>query len=151
LEELIGSSISQSRLKGRQVKVNCSPKVDLVSVDGTLISQVFQNLIDNFISYTAETSELWISVVQAQKTITIQFSDNGPGIKPGDEEKIFEKLYRPSGTTEGGFGLGLAICRAIMKLHGGEIFARNNADGGISIFVVFPRTKQPSMEEELEE
>jgi two-component system sensor histidine kinase KdpD len=155
LEELIGSAISQSQLKDRKVTVSCHPGLELVAVDGTLIQQVFQNLIDNFTAHTNDTSELSILVSEQGDSILVQFSDNGPGIKPGEGEKIFEKLYRPSNTPEGGFGLGLAICKAIMHIHGGKIYAQNNEvgidAGGASFFVVFPRSKQPSMDREFEE
>lgn len=150
LEELLGAAISQIPLEDHQIKVHCPVDLDLVSVDGILIQQVFQNLIYNFISHTPAGNELTINVVNLGQSISIEFADNGPGIETGEEERIFEKLYRPTNSSEGGFGLGLAICRAVMKMHEGQIYAKNNILGGTSIFVVIPRVKQPNLDIEIE-
>lgn len=59
----------------------------------------------------------------------MELADRGPGIPPGQEERIFEKFYR-AGQTGGGVGLGLAICKAIITAHGGRIWAENRPGGG---------------------
>jgi len=59
--------------------------------------------------------------------------DRGPGILPGSEQQIFSKFVRGTNTRASGSGIGLAICRAIVELHGGMIQA-NNRNGGGSVF-----------------
>ena len=65
--------------------------------------------------------------------------DRGPGIKPGDEERVFEKFHRgvPEGAV-GGSGLGLTICRAIVEAHGGRIWAENRLVGGAMFCFTLP-------------
>ncbi len=59
----------------------------------------------------------------------IELADRGPGISPGEEERIFDKFMH-GGALQSGIGLGLAICRAIVHAHGGRIWAENRDDGG---------------------
>ena len=70
--------------------------------------------------------------------------DHGPGLAPGEETRIFDKFYRsnPESAT-GGAGLGLAICRAIVEAHRGEIAARNRSDGGVCFTFVLPQPAPP--------
>ena len=74
--------------------------------------------------------------------VRISVSDNGSGLKAGDEEQIFEKFQSSQNESpdrqRGGTGLGLAICRGIIAAHGGTIHARNNADGGASFIFTLP-------------
>ena len=66
-------------------------------------------------------------------------ADEGPGLTPGDEARIFEKFYRGLGReSQSGVGLGLTICRAIVKAHGGEIVARNRPEGGAELSFTIP-------------
>jgi two-component system, OmpR family, sensor histidine kinase KdpD len=76
-------------------------------------------------------------VVDGHLRLTID--DNGPGLPPGDPERLFAKFQR--GREEGnvgGAGLGLAICRAIVNTHGGTIAAANRASGGATFTVILP-------------
>jgi two-component system sensor histidine kinase KdpD len=73
------------------------------------------------------------------KNISLVVADNGPGLPPGDPERLFEKFQR--GRSESnivGVGLGLAICRAAARLHGGDIRAMNNVGGGARFEITLP-------------
>ena len=65
-------------------------------------------------------------------------ADRGPGLPPGDEERVFEKFYRGNTTGPGGAGLGLAICRGIVLAHGGRIWAENRPEGGVAFRFTLP-------------
>ncbi len=62
--------------------------------------------------------------------IVCEIADHGPGIQPGDEQRIFEKFYRGTPKREGGLGLGLTICQGIIEAHGGRIWVENRPGGG---------------------
>jgi two-component system sensor histidine kinase KdpD len=114
----------------------------LVPLDSVLIEQVLINLLENAIKYTAAGSPIEITANIADRQALVQVADRGPGIPPGDEERVFDKFYRvrPNPRTgrgvsdgDGGVGLGLTVCRGILQAHGGKVWVQNR-DGGGAIF-----------------
>ena len=115
------------------------------------IGQVIRNLIDNALTFSPEDSRVTIRLsLEPGNELAITVDDDGPGIPPESLETIFRRFYteRPQGTEFGSHsGLGLAIARQIVRVHGGDIRAENrtDAEGGISgarFVVTFPRAAQ---------
>jgi two-component system sensor histidine kinase KdpD len=76
--------------------------------------------------------------------VTVTVADRGPGFAPGEEERVFDKFYRADRTPgRSGAGLGLAICRGIVELHGGKIWAENRPTGGAAIHFTLPIVGEP--------
>ncbi len=75
--------------------------------------------------------------------MTISVADRGPGIPPGEEQRIFDKFYRTGPKRTRGVGLGLAICRGIVEAHGGRIWVENRPDGGASFRFTLPVSGEP--------
>jgi two-component system sensor histidine kinase KdpD len=100
-------------------------------VDAPLVSQVLSNLLENGAKHTPAGTRLCIAAEARQNDVRIVVEDEGPGLPAGDTERLFDKFYRghDEGNT-GGAGLGLAICRAIVRAHGGEITAETRPEGG---------------------
>ena len=124
------------------------PPDAIVWCDPRLIEQSLQNIVDNALRYTAPGGRIDIRVRVASGEWLLTVSDNGPGLPPGRENDVFRKFHRgqsePAGT---GFGLGLAICAAVARLHGGSIAAAN--DGGATFTMRLPqRAIEPVLEEE---
>ena len=82
--------------------------------------------------------------------MTISVADHGPGIPQGQEQQLFEKFYQTRHeAAQSGVGLGLAICRAIVELHGGTISASNRPRGGAEFLFTLPLTQAaPALEPE---
>ena len=118
------------RLQGRSVSTRLPAELSLVQLDAVLIDQVLVNLLDNAVKYTPAGSPIEVSASQEDSTVRIEVADRGPGIPPGDGQRVFEKFYRWHTGTIRGVGLGLAICRAIVAAHGGTIWAENRPGGG---------------------
>ena len=141
LEEIVGAVLNrmQAGLQGRKVALDLPEDLPLVLVDGALIAQVLSNLLENAVKYTPSGSPIEIDAWAAGDEITVSVVDRGPGIKPGDEERVFEKFHRgePEGAV-GGAGLGLTICRAIVEAHGGRIWAENRFVGGTMFCFTLP-------------
>jgi two-component system sensor histidine kinase KdpD len=76
----------------------------------------------------------------------MELADRGPGIPPGDEERIFEKFVRRA-AVGGGIGLGLTICKAIVNAHGGHIWAESRSGGGSVFRFTLPISGKPSLPE----
>ncbi len=145
LEELVGSALHRTRreLARHEIAVHLPNNLPLLFVDGLLLEQVFVNLFENAARYTPEGTDVTIRAAVDGKHLRIAVSDNGPGLPAGAEERIFDKFYRASPTTDGGrgSGLGLAISRAIVKAHGGSIAAANRPGGGAEFVIRLPLSK----------
>jgi len=141
LEEIVGTVLTrlQKQLAGRSVKVSLPPGIPMIFADSVLIEQVLINLLENALRYTPTGSPLEISAKTAEQTIEIAVADHGPGIPNGREERLFDKFYQGQHErAQSGVGLGLAICRAIVEIHGGHIQAHNRTSGGAIFSFVLP-------------
>ena len=113
----------------------------MAKMDARLMVQVVINLVDNAIKYTPEGSEI---VVRAEKTgsfISVSVEDDGPGISPEDMPHIFDLFYsgnNPTSDSRRSLGLGLALCKAIVTAHGGEITAAGREPHGTRFTFILP-------------
>lgn len=131
LEEIVGVVLNGlgERLNDHPLTLNLPANLPLIPFDGLLLEQVFMNLFENAIKYAPPGTRLELSASEELYTVTVDLADRGPGIQPGEEERIFDKFFRGR-YAGGGVGLGLAICRAIISAHGGRIWAENRPGGG---------------------
>jgi two-component system sensor histidine kinase KdpD len=149
LEELVGSALNRldRTLQGRPVNVSIAPGLALLSVDPILIEQVFVNLIENAAKYTPPDTPIDVDGRSEAGHIVIEVRDRGPGIRPGDEHRVFEKFYRGLDNAVSGAGLGLAICKGIVEAHGGTIGVENRIGGGATFRIMLPAAGDaPAME-----
>ncbi len=146
LEEVVGAALSrlEKSLADRPVTTDIPADLPLLSMDDVLIEQVLVNLLDNAIRYTPRGSPIGVSAWLIADEIMVEVADRGPGLPPGTEQRVFEKFYQGSpGATRSGFGLGLPICKAIVKAHGGNIWAANRTGGGVAFRFTLPLTGTP--------
>jgi two-component system sensor histidine kinase KdpD len=144
LEELVGSALArlEPALKGRTVRTRIPEDLPLVPVDGVLVEQTLVNLLENAAKYTEAAGAIDVIAKVENGAIVVEVADEGPGLPPGDEERVFEKFYRAPSTTRG-FGLGLPICRAIVTAHGGRIWAERRAPRGTVFRFTLPLPAPP--------
>jgi two-component system sensor histidine kinase KdpD len=146
LEDLVGQALRQhqGRLALWRVQVELSPQLPMLRVDGGLIVQMFGNFLENCIKYTPAGTAIVISAIAEQDLMRIILEDNGPGFGDADPEVLFDKFAR--GRLESnisGVGLGLSICRAIARLHLGEVSAAASRSGGARFEVTLPIDAEP--------
>ena len=113
--------------KGLVCHVAASPNVT-VTCDPDKLQRVFDNLLRNAINYSYENTEIQVSLSVYGDTAHISFANEGDDIPPHKLDRIFEQFYRldsSRGSRTGGAGLGLAIAKEIVELHGGSISARS--------------------------
>ena len=131
LEEIVGSALHRTRreLEHHPVEVRIPASLPLVFIDGLLLEQLLVNLLENTARHTPVGTAVTLTASTEDKWLVVLLADNGPGLVPGTEERIFEKFYRatPAADSGRGSGLGLAICRAVAQAHGGKITARESA------------------------
>lgn len=145
LEEVIGATLNrmEKRLADHPVSVNLPDDLPLVPFDSALIEQVLVNLLDNAAKYTPPGSLIELSASRNDQNVRVEVADRGPGLQPGDEQRIFDKFYRARPTPTRGAGLGLSICRAIVEIHGGRIWAENRPGGGARFCFTLPLGGEP--------
>ncbi len=144
LEDLLQAAVAAlgPRLAAYPLETRLSPTLPPVYVDAALVVKVFTNLLDNVLKYTPEHTRVTVSAAADGPFVRVTVDDSGPGLPPGDPERLFEKFQR--GTEEGaaiGVGLGLAICRAVVRAHGGEIEAHSRPGGGARFEFTLPATE----------
>jgi signal transduction histidine kinase/AraC-like DNA-binding protein len=104
----------------------------LVSADETRLRQVLLNLLSNSVKFTAQ-GEISLSVAVDDQWISVSVSDTGLGIPFDQQESVFDEFHQPShatARTHGGMGLGLAITRRLVDMHGGRIWVRSTGEEG---------------------
>ena len=149
LEEVVGSALRAcgAALRSHTVAVRQLLDLPLVRFDAVLIERVLCNLLQNAAKYTPAGSRIEIAAARRGAWIDVTVQDNGPGLRPGSEETIFEKFTR--GERESalpGVGLGLAICRAIVEAHGGTIRACASPLGGAGFVFSLPAGTPPTLD-----
>lgn len=122
-----------------QLSLEIPPQAILVAVDADRMRQVLKNLLNNALQHTPAGGSVNVSLQRAGTGVEICIQDSGSGIEPEHLGHVFDRFYRadPSRSRQsGGAGLGLAIARAIIQAHGGEIEAQSEGKGRGSVFVV---------------
>jgi two-component system sensor histidine kinase KdpD len=146
VEDMVGQALrqTQGRLALWRVQVDLPPTLPMVRVDGGLIVQMFSNFLENCIKYTPAGTMICITAFPDQDQMRIVVEDNGPGFGDADPELLFDKFAR--GRLESnisGVGLGLSICRAIARLHLGDVSAATGQSGGARFEVALPIDAEP--------
>ena len=133
IDELVGAVLARlaSLLASHPVTLHMPPEPPLVQGDEVMLEQVLSNLVENVARHTPAGTPFEISARADDDTLEIVVRDRGPGFPPGEETRVFEKFHqaRPE-SAQSGFGLGLAISKAIVEAHGGTISAANASGGG---------------------
>ena len=149
VEEVVGSAIRAARhaLGDWTVQTELPFDLPLVEFDAVLIERVLVNLLENAVKYGAQPVVVRAAVTPASLVLTVR--DHGPGLPAamqGHEHTLFDKFTR--GQVESatpGVGLGLAICKAVVSAHGGDISAVNAEGGGAEFTVTLPRRAPPEL------
>jgi two-component system OmpR family sensor kinase len=146
LRELAGHAAEDARAVAptRQVRLRADAPV-MVLADREQLRQVLANLTRNALVHTPAGSPIEVSVAQNGQEVSVSVRDHGPGLPGEGQQSIFDRFWRAEGGRErgkAGAGLGLAIVRAVLDAHDGEITAQN-APGGGAVFVVRLPTSAP--------
>jgi CheY-like chemotaxis protein len=122
-----------------QIETLIDASLRMVSGDGDRLQQVVWNILSNAAKFTPNSGRVEIYVSQSATHVHIQVKDTGPGIEPEFLPYVFERFRQADGSTtriHGGLGLGLAIVRHLLELHGGTIAAENSKAGSGAIFTI---------------
>lgn len=142
LQEVLSGALRRSaRVLGeRAIEVRAPRDLPMVSMDASLLEQVFVNLLENAARYSPAGSPIVLDMASDVKGVRVRVEDRGPGVPDEELERVFDKFYRGSNVPRNdlGIGLGLSICRAIVTAHGGTIRLDNREGGGLVAEIVLP-------------
>ena len=144
LGEVLGDAADECRLHapGVHLDVRVDPAGLSVNADRDRVHQVVANLLENAVRHSPEGGRVQLRATSSTRgRVTIEVSDEGPGIDDADATRVFERFYRADAARsarQGGAGLGLAIARWIVDLHGGEIRPERREPHGCRMVIVLP-------------
>jgi two-component system, OmpR family, sensor histidine kinase KdpD len=142
-EEIIAEAISRIRKRytNKKIQVKIPDELLLVPMDGTLIEQVLMNLIENAIKYSGEESTIFVVLKREEDMAVFEVIDNGAGIPENELPNLFHNdINHEKRTSDAvrGMGIGLTICKSIIKAHQGKIEAENKYGSGAVIRFSLP-------------
>jgi signal transduction histidine kinase len=145
VEPLLEHAVREQQLHQPDVGVAVSVEpADLTAAgDPERVHQVVANLLENAVRYTPRGGTVEVRARRAPDGVTIEVLDEGPGIPESEQARVFERFYRADAaraSADGGAGLGLAIARWIVDLHGGQIHPEARDPHGCRMVVTLPRT-----------
>jgi signal transduction histidine kinase len=131
---------NQARARKIDLVSETSPDLPPLRANPIRIRQMLDNLVGNAIKYTQQGGKVDVHANLMDDQIILRVSDNGPGIPPGEQTRIFDKFFRASNAPDSvqGSGLGLAIVKSIVESHRGRIWVESNLGQGTTFFVVLP-------------
>jgi two-component system sensor histidine kinase KdpD len=142
LEEVVAAALSRldAQLEGRKVVLDLPEDIPQIPFDPLLIEQVILNLVENVIRHAGDDSPVEIGARVRAGSVLVEVGDRGPGVIAGEEEVLFDKLQRGqrANRADGGIGLGLTICRAMVAAHNGHIWMANRDGGGAVVSFTLP-------------
>jgi two-component system sensor histidine kinase KdpD len=145
IRELVDALLRQltSMLDGRKVDVRIGQDLPSVCIDSDLIAMALRQLLDNAVKYSTPDTRLIVAAGVAESRLVISVTDEGPGISEHEQSRIFEKFYRSPQTRHRvpGTGMGLAIAREILRLHGGDITVHSSQGHQSEFRVAMPMSE----------
>lgn len=149
-EELVGAVLRRARRRdpSRRVRARLEPGLPLLRCDALLLTQLLDNLVDNALKYSDPAQPVEVLVRRQGEQVVLAVRDRGPGVPPAWREKIFQVFHRGETAlhpaARAGVGVGLAVCRAIARAHGGELRLRPRGHGGTAFECWLPLVEQPA-------
>lgn len=158
LHEMVAAVLSKTRLRHpqRTLDVVLPADLPLIFCDAMLLVQLLDNVVENAIKYSPETSSIQLRAQWLGDTVTLQLVDHGPGIPDAWKERVFQAFERmhpevaqadASDETQlrRGVGVGLAVCQAIAKVHQAKIWIQDTHPHGVTVCLALPVATQPEM------
>jgi len=154
IKNVIEALAPSAESKEQALKYRIEAGLPEVSGDPNRLNQVFTNLVGNAINYTPEGGEISVDVYRVGGAIRADVKDNGIGVRPEEQGKIFERFYRadhPMVQECRGTGLGLPIVKMFLEMHGGRVWVESELGQGSIFTALLPLLVEEQREEDLEQ
>jgi len=145
LDEQIRQVMLRHEKRSREKRIELVPALESVGYEGDeeLLGQIWDNLLDNALKFTAEGGRVSVTLRERDGAVTVTVRDTGCGMSEETKQRIFEQFYRgnTSHRSEGN-GLGLPLARRVAELHGGSIRAESQEGRGSTFIVTLPKEQK---------
>ncbi len=148
LNAVVAEAVDRNKLtaESRHIELSVGGNIGVpVFGDAELLTTALRNLIDNAIRYAPERSKVGVGLRVREGLATVSVTDQGPGITPDQQDRIFERFYRLDDARSrqtGGTGLGLSIVKHVISQHGGEVSVWSQPGQGSTFTVRLPEMEQ---------
>lgn len=146
--EIVHTSVeglkASAHAKGLQLRLHANVTLPQVWGDASRLQQVVDNLISNSIKFTERGGEIDVFSEEKGDFVQVSVRDSGAGLTPEEQSRVFDMFYQADASTRrsaGGAGLGLAIARGIVMMHGGQILVNSEKGKGSTFLFMVPRRK----------
>lgn len=137
LREVLEAIEPLVQMKNLHLKVRAAEDLT-VEGNADQLRRLLINLLDNAIKFTPAQGQVTVALERQASRAEMRIADTGPGIAPADLPFIFERFYRAAGSRIAGSGLGLSLCKEIVRVHQGEMQVRSSPAGGCEFIVTLP-------------
>jgi signal transduction histidine kinase len=126
---------------GVQLSLGLAPGVEIVRGDERRVRQIVFNLLSNAVKFTPSGGEVAIAAARADREVRVSVTDTGPGIAPADQDRIFQEFQQTEAGVQQreGTGLGLALSKRLVELHGGRIWVESEPGHGSRFVFTLPQ------------
>ena len=143
LRSLVNETQALAELNNVILRLKIIEPLPKIKADATRVRQIALNLLNNAFKYAAEGGMVDINCSSDGQFVTVEVRDYGPGIALNDQRHLFEPGYQIAhhGETVAGLGIGLAMCKLLVELHGGKIRVSSELGTGSSFIFIMPVPK----------
>lgn len=140
-EQVVGQTSSAAEARQITLQTDIEQSIPPIMADGDRLIQVLTNLLSNALRYTPENGHVTVRLMKTGSNLRLSVADDGPGIAPEDMPLVFERFWRGDKSRSrgsGGSGIGLAIARQLVEMHGGTVGVESQVRHGATFWLELP-------------
>lgn len=142
IDKVVADFEAMAELEGHTLEVTLADNLPLIQADAEKVGLILSNLLSNAIKFTPEGGRIEVAAQNYLKGVLVSVHDNGGGIAPADQERIFDRFYQARVNHiagHGGIGLGLTIVKQLVELHEGQVWVESEVGKGATFFFTLPQ------------
>jgi len=146
LQNMVSDLLPVANEKKQSLTLDIPPSIPIIKADKQRLEQIMLNLLTNAIKFTREDGEIQVRLTRKGADLIVEVKDDGPGITEEEQKRIFEPYYRVEADRQrfAGLGLGLAVSKQLVELHGGRMWVHSKLGKGSTFAFSIPIAEEES-------